>query len=296
VRGFLGIPDLELPSGGSVVTFDQATGRAKWTPIPWGAPGAIGSTTPSTGAFTTLSVSGVITSTLATGTAPFTVASTTVCPNLNAALLNGTTWTAPGAIGGGTPSTGAFTTLSATGVITSTLATGTAPFTVASTTVVGNLNVSQLLGSTWAIPGSIGSTTPNAGAFTTLSTTGALTVALQAAIGSNAAASSTLNFNTAASNQRGFQFQSAGVNLWQIVTGNTESGSDAGCNLQYVARSDAGSIIDVPLQLNRAAGTAVQLGRPLKLANAYVGGAPTATGYVTVQDSSGTTYKILVST
>jgi hypothetical protein len=38
------------------------------------------------------------------------------------------------------------------------------------------------------------------------------------------------------------------------------------------------------------------LGGPLKLANAYVAGAPAATGYVTIQDSSGTTYKVLVST
>jgi hypothetical protein len=118
VRGFLGLPDLELPVGGSVVTFDAATGRAKWTPIPWGAPGAIGSTTPSSGAFTTLSASGVITSTLATGTAPFTVASTTVVANLNVSQLLGSTWAAPGTIGSGTPSTGAFTTLNASGLIT----------------------------------------------------------------------------------------------------------------------------------------------------------------------------------
>ena len=67
-------------------------------------------------------------------------------------------------IGFNTPSTGRFTTL------TSTLATGTAPFSITSTTVVPNLNVSQLLGNTWAVPGAIGSTTPNSGAFTTLST------------------------------------------------------------------------------------------------------------------------------
>jgi hypothetical protein len=34
----------------------------------------------------------------------------------------------------------------------------------------------------------------------------------------------------------------------------------------------------------------------LRLNNAYTAGAPTATGYVTIQDSSGTTYKVLVST
>lgn len=55
--------------------------------------------------------------------------------------------------------------------ITSTVATGTSPFTVASTTVVPNLNVSQLLGGTWAIPGTIGSTTPNTAAFTTVTAT-----------------------------------------------------------------------------------------------------------------------------
>lgn len=76
--------------------------------------------------------------------------------------------TRPGPIGSLTASTGAFTTLSATGQITSTLATGTAPFSVASTTVVPNLNVSQLLGGTWAVPGAIGSTTPAAGTFTSL--------------------------------------------------------------------------------------------------------------------------------
>lgn len=46
---------------------------------------AIGVTTASTGAFTTVSASGVITSTVITGTAPFTVASTTQVANLNAA-------------------------------------------------------------------------------------------------------------------------------------------------------------------------------------------------------------------
>ena len=45
----------------------------------------IGVTTASTGAFTTVSASGVITSTVLTGTAPFTVASTTQVANLNAA-------------------------------------------------------------------------------------------------------------------------------------------------------------------------------------------------------------------
>lgn len=52
-----------------------------------------------------------ITSTVSTGTAPLSIASTTVVPNLNASLLGGATFAAPGTIGNTTPSTGAFTGL-----------------------------------------------------------------------------------------------------------------------------------------------------------------------------------------
>ena len=136
--------------------------------VDWERPGKIGSLTPNTGAFTTISASGQITSTLASGTAPLVVASTTKVANLNADLLDGTDWTAPGTIGGVTPGSASFTTINASGQITSTLATGTAPLVIASTTQVSNLNVSQLVGATWVAPGTIGSTTRNTGAFTTL--------------------------------------------------------------------------------------------------------------------------------
>lgn len=78
----------------------------------------IGSHDPSTGKFTTLAASGQLTSTVATGTAPLVVASTTKVANLNADLLDGTDWAAPGPIGGTTPGTGAFSTLSASGNLT----------------------------------------------------------------------------------------------------------------------------------------------------------------------------------
>ncbi len=81
-----------------------------------------------------------LTSTVPTGTPPLVVASTTNVPNLNASSLNGATFAAPGAIGGTTPSSGAFTTVSASGQITSTVSTGTAPFSIASTTQITNLN------------------------------------------------------------------------------------------------------------------------------------------------------------
>lgn len=69
-----------------------------------------------------------------------------------------------------------FAAASFSGQVTSTVGSGTAPFVVASTTAVANLNASLLLGGTWAIPGAIGATTPNTGAFTTLSASGAATV------------------------------------------------------------------------------------------------------------------------
>lgn len=58
-------------------------------------------------------------STVATGTAPLTVASTTVVPNLNASALGGGTWASPSAIGTGTPAAVTGTTVTAmTGVVT----------------------------------------------------------------------------------------------------------------------------------------------------------------------------------
>jgi len=63
---------------------------------------------------TTISASGQITSTVTTGTAPFVVASTTNVANLNASSLNGATFASPGAIGGGTASSGTFTAISGT--------------------------------------------------------------------------------------------------------------------------------------------------------------------------------------
>ena len=68
---------------------------------------SIGATTAATGRFTT------VTSTIATGTAPFTVTSTTNVANLNASSLNGATFGSPGAIGGTVANTGAFTTVTA---------------------------------------------------------------------------------------------------------------------------------------------------------------------------------------
>ena len=96
----------------------------------------IGTGTPGTGAFTTLSATGQITSTLADGTAPFVITSTTNVPNLNASSLNGATFAAPGSIGSGTASSGAFTSLSASTITATT-----------SVTIGGTLAISRGAGS-----------------------------------------------------------------------------------------------------------------------------------------------------
>lgn len=80
----------------------------------------IGGTTAAAGAFTTVSASGQITSTLATGTAPLVIASTTKVSNLNVDQVDGGDWASPGTIGSTTANTGKFTTLEATGLITAT--------------------------------------------------------------------------------------------------------------------------------------------------------------------------------
>ena len=75
--------DLGTPSSGTVTNL---TGTASIN-----INGTVGATTANTGAFTTVSATGVITSTVTTGTAPFTVASTTQVANLNAATAGSAT-------------------------------------------------------------------------------------------------------------------------------------------------------------------------------------------------------------
>jgi hypothetical protein len=62
--------------------------------------------------------SGELFSTIATGTPPMTVVSTTQVPNFNASLLEGCTWESPCAIGGVTPNTAHFTDIVDTGAFT----------------------------------------------------------------------------------------------------------------------------------------------------------------------------------
>jgi hypothetical protein len=144
-------------------------------PTDWEHPGKIGNKTANSANFTSFSYSGQLTSTIVSGTPPMVIASNTKVANLNADLLDGTDWAAPGTIGGTTPASASFTSVNLSGQLTSTVATGTPPLVIASTTKIPNLNVDLLNGTTWTAPGPIGGTTPAAAVFTALTATGAVT-------------------------------------------------------------------------------------------------------------------------
>lgn len=273
------------------------------------------------GAGAALTADKQIVSTLATGTSPFAVASTTVVTNLNAQFLSGATFAAPGAIGGTTPAAAAFTTISATGQITSTLATGTAPFSVASTTNVANLNASSLSGATFAAPGTIGGGTPGAATFTTLTATG------QVSLG-GAAGGEGLRVQSFASlvNRWGMygNFTGQSPRLFaegsdsSISTAYSSKGggshvflSDTFVAIQFVVARTA-SAVNYPQVTGSATGAAVPFsvggsdahidlslvpkganGRVMFGTHAAIG-ALTVTGYIEIKDSGGTVRKLAV--
>jgi len=110
-----------------------------------------------------LTIAAPIVSTVTTGTAPFTVASTTNVVNLNASSLNGATFAAPGAIGGGTPNTGAFTTITGTGATFGT-----------DNSVAGTVQVANSAANAHTIWGSGATTSNSINGFATVPTTGHL--------------------------------------------------------------------------------------------------------------------------
>lgn len=116
---------LSVTSGGTGVTSSTGTGANVLSNSPTLVTPVIGAAIG-----TSLSVTGQLTSTVASGTPPLVVSSITNVPNLNASSLNGGTFASPGAIGSTVASTGAFTTLSLTTPLpTASGGTGTTAFT-----------------------------------------------------------------------------------------------------------------------------------------------------------------------
>lgn len=108
-----GTNHLNYVAGSGIVCGTAGGGGGGGTPggssgqLQWNNGGAFGGTSAVTTTGTSLSF------TSSTGTAPFAVSSTTNVPNLNASSLGGATFAAPGTIGSTAPSSGAFTTVSA---------------------------------------------------------------------------------------------------------------------------------------------------------------------------------------
>lgn len=96
----------------------------------WANPASLGSVTPNAGAFTSVTYSGQLTSTVTTGTAPLVVTSTTKVSNLNVDLLDGADWVSPGTIGSTTPNSAVFTALSTNGTANANLGTDSTNSTV----------------------------------------------------------------------------------------------------------------------------------------------------------------------
>jgi uncharacterized coiled-coil protein SlyX len=185
-------------TNGQIIQTD-ANGNLSWVNPPsgsadWASPGSIGSTTPNAGAFTGLKIG--------TGTTTYTFPNARgtnsqiiqTDANGNLSWVNppsgSADWASPGSIGSTTPNAGAFTGLK--------VGTGTTTYTfpnargtnsqIIQTDANGNLSwVNPPSGSAdWASPGSIGSTTPNAGAFTGLKVgTGTTTYTFPNARGTN---------------------------------------------------------------------------------------------------------------
>ena len=139
---FLSMTSLGAPSWASLAN-TGITGVGTITTGAWN--GTVGASTPSTGAFTTISASGLITAS------------------------GGIT----GTIGATTASTGAFTTISASGLITASGGiTGTIGATTASTGAFTTISASGLITASGGITGTIGATTASTGAFTSLQVAG----------------------------------------------------------------------------------------------------------------------------
>ncbi|NIK67945.1 hypothetical protein [Paenibacillus sp. BK720] len=162
VNGNLTVSQASAPIIG-LIEGDQATDEKRWmmvadgksfevrTATDAGGSGVTGlritrgtGTAVASASFTTAVLAPTFQSTAATGTAPFTVASSTLIPNLNADMVDGMQPT--------TASTAnSLAARNASGdlganVLVSTVATGKAPLTVASTTLVPNLNADMVGG------------------------------------------------------------------------------------------------------------------------------------------------------
>ena len=120
-----------------------------------------------------------------------------------------------------------------------------------------------LLDADWAIPGAIGTTTPNAIVATTLTAT-------TGSIGANAASNPVFAINGATGGGRNLNFQTGGIGRW---TARATAGDD----FEIAARDDTGTLIDSPFQIARAAGGNVTFNRPVIIPSGTINNATIGT-------------------
>ena len=140
------------------------------------------------------------------------------------------------------------------------------------------LDIAASGAATFASSVSMGALTATTGSFSgnvTLNSAGA-TLYIGAGTGAPVAV-----LNGSASLGKYFSIQTAGVTRWNISFINAESTGNVGSDIYFQAFNDAGTLIDNPLSITRAAGGAISLNRPLSLAANYglaiADGAPGAT-------------------
>jgi hypothetical protein len=224
------LPSATLPLGSTDLIVVSQNGVGRSTPYlatviaSLASPGPIGSTTPNTGAFTSLtSTSGALNGSIGAttpSTGAFTsitsttgysgpVAATTLSASGAVSGAGFTSYMAsPPAIGGTAAAAGSFTALSSTSGAVNAALGGTTPAAAAVTTLAASGTVSGAgFVALHASPGPIGNTTPSTGAFTSLSaTTLTLTNALavaQGGTGGTSASAARTNLSAAASGANG---------------------------------------------------------------------------------------------
>ena len=210
----------------------------------------------------TASLTGQLTSTVATGTAPLVVASTTKVANLNADLLDGNDWVAPAAIGTTTPAAGTFTTLTANTSLTAASAAISAG--TINGTVIGGSTAQAITGTTvTATTGFVGGLTGAVTGNTTGTHTGAVVGNVTGDLTGNVSASTgTSSFNDVTING-GLNMNAGTAATITNLTTPTNSGDAA--TKGYVDTSISNLVASAPSTLDTLNEIATALGNDANL-------------------------------
>lgn len=164
-----------------------------------------------------------LTSTIAIGTAPLVVTSTTNVANLNASSLNGATFAAPGAIGGGTASAITGTTITGTDATDASSTTAAAIKTAGGLAVVKKIYVGDDIVPATAAKGiNFTANTPAAGMTSQLLNWYEAGVWVATIVGTSTAGTATISTNTCTYTRIGRLVHVEGYIVW---TGGTGTGN-----------------------------------------------------------------------